>query len=73
MENIKKLERRFPGRIFFSFIDNQLHIAINHQKDSFEPPIFSPINESFINEIVADILIIQDIVNELKLNRKIFK
>lgn len=73
MENIKKLERRFPGRIFFSFIENQLHIAINHQKDSFEPPIFSPIDESFINEIVVDILIIQDIVNELRLNRNIFK
>lgn len=73
MENIKKLEQRFPGRIFFSFIESQLHIAINQSKDSFEPPIFSPIDDSFINEMVADIKIIQEIVNELRLNRKIFK
>lgn len=73
MENIKKLEKRFPGKIYLSFIGNQVHIAIYDSKDSFEPPIFSPINDAFIDNIVADILITQEIINELKLNRKIFK
>lgn len=73
MENIKKLERKFPGSIYFSFIENQLHIAIYHSKDSFEPPVFSKLDESLINELVSDIVVLQEIVNELKLNRKIFK
>jgi Protein of unknown function (DUF3137) len=73
MENIKKLEARYPGRIYFSFIGSQLHVAIYNSKDSFEPPIFSPINDLFINTQIQDILIIDNIVQELKLNRKIFK
>lgn len=73
LENIKKLESSYPGRIYFSFIGSQLHIAVYNSKNAFEPPIWSPIDERFIDAQVADILILKDIVNELKLNRKIFK
>ncbi len=73
MENIKKLERRFPGRIYFSFIGSELHIAIYHSKNSFEPPVFSSIDDQFMSAQVEDILILQDIVKELRLNRNIFK
>jgi hypothetical protein len=73
MEQIKLLERRYPGQIYFSFIGTKLHIAINGAKNSFEPPMFSPLTDHFIEEQVKDIMIIQEIVQELKLNRKIFK
>lgn len=73
MENIKTLERRFPGRIYFSFIGNELHIGIYNSKNAFEPPIFSPLDDQFITSQVQDILILQDIVKELRLNRNIFK
>lgn len=71
--NMKKLEKRFPGKIYFSFIGSQLHIAIYNSKNSFEPPVFSPIDDDFINKQVEDVLILQEIVKELKLNRDIFK
>jgi len=71
--NMKKLESRFPGKIYFSFIGSELHIAIYNSKDSFEPPIFSSLDDAFIDAQVQDIMILQDIVNELKLNINIFK
>ncbi len=71
--NMKKLEQRFPGKIYFSFIGSQLHIAIYNSKNSFEPPIFSSIDENFINEQIQDVIILQEIVKELRLNRDIFK
>ncbi len=73
LENMKDIEKRFPGKIYFSFIGTELHIAIYDSKDSFEPPIFSPIDDAFVQTQVQDIMILQDIVNELKLNRNIFK
>ncbi len=73
MVNMKKLESRYPGRIYFSFIGSQLHIAIYNNKNSFEPPLFSPVDDRFIDEQVQEINILREIVNELKLNRRIFK
>ncbi|QVK18091.1 DUF3137 domain-containing protein [Mycoplasmatota bacterium] len=73
MVNMKNLEKRFPGRIYFSFIGSQLHIAIYSSADSFEPPIFKPIDDAFVSSQVEDILILKQIVEELRLNRKIFK
>lgn len=73
MEKIKELERRYPGKIYFSFIGKQLHIGIYNSKDAFEPPIWTPLNDEFVESQILDILILKDIVNELKLNRKIFK
>ena len=57
------------------FIDNKLHVAINDNKDAFEPPRpFKPINEQAENEkIYQDIKTITDYIEFLKLDRKLFK
>lgn len=73
MESMKQLERNHPGKMYFSFIDNRLTIAINGAQNSFEPSLFRPIDQSFIAEQLADIKMIQSIVHELRLNKNIFK
>ncbi|MDF2700275.1 MAG: hypothetical protein K0Q49_1833 [Haloplasmataceae bacterium] len=73
MEKIKVLEKRYPGKIYFSFIGTKLHIAVYNSANGFEPPIWSPIDDNFIQSQVQDILILKDIIDELKLNRNIFK
>lgn len=73
MEKIKELEKKYPGRIYMSFIGTELHIAVNGAKNAFEAPVFRPIDEKFIEEQLYDLKLIQDMVHELRLNRNIFK
>ncbi|ERJ12346.1 DUF3137 domain-containing protein [Haloplasma contractile] len=73
MERMKELERANPGHIYFSFIKNQLHVALYNNKDTFEPPLFKPFDRQIIEEQMRDLELIKDIVHELKLNIKIFK
>lgn len=71
--NMMELEKRHRGTIFFSFINNELHVAIYDGSDSFEAPIFRKIDQSFIDEQIADLKIMENIIKELKINRNIFK
>ncbi len=73
MEAIQKLERRHPGRISMSFYDNQLFIAINNNKNTFELNFFKRIDIEMLKEFKADLLVIRDFIETLKLNTKIFK
>lgn len=73
IENIKEFERKNPGKVYFSFIGSKLHIAVNGAKNTFEAPIYRPISDEFMLEQINDIKLIQNIVHELRLNRKIFK
>ena len=73
MEAIMELERNNPGSIALSFHGNKLNIGLNNSKGTFELNIFKEINKGLIDVYKRDLLLIRDIVLELKVNRNIFK
>ena len=74
MEKIKTLTNKLNCGIMFAFVDNKLHIAINNNEDSFEANVFKIINEEEIKEsITSDIDLITNFVEELKLDKDLFR
>lgn len=72
MDALLNFEKNNKGHISFSFIGSKLYIAINNFRDTFELRLFRKIDQSTIEEFKRDLLVIHDIVRELKLNKKIF-
>lgn len=72
---LQTIAEKHKYRILFGFIDNKLLIALNDGKDSFEPPKPNQkINEKEeLKKVSEDIKIITDFVDQLSLNRKLFK
>jgi hypothetical protein len=73
MEKLQEFELKNKGNILFSFIDDKLYIGINNFKDTFELRMFRNIDDSTFEEFKRDLLVIRDVVQELKLNNNIFK
>lgn len=73
MERIMELEKAHPGRIGFSFTGENLYIAINNNKDTFELKMFKPVDDQMVEEFKKDLVAVREIVLLLKLNNKIFK
>ena len=73
MESLLEFEKNNKGNISFSFIDNFLHIGINNFRDTFELKMFRTLDESTFDEFKQELLVIKDVITELKLNRSIFK
>jgi len=72
MQALLDFERNNKGHISFSFIGTKLYIAINNFRDTFELRLFRKIDQSTIDEFKRDLLVIHEVVRELKLNKKIF-
>ena len=74
MDSMTELREKTNGALIFCFCRNQLHIGVNNRRDAFEPPIFRPIDvESAISDISYDVSIITRFVDELNLDRKVYK
>lgn len=74
MEKIKNLSNTIKGKILLCFINNQLHVGIQNNKDSFEHSIYRKINEDkVIDEIIKDIKLITNFVDELDLDNDLFR
>lgn len=75
MNNILTLGEKHKGKILLCFIDSHLLVGLNDGKDAFEPPsVFKPIDEQAeVKKVTEEINLITGFVDELKLNRKIFK
>lgn len=73
MEALMTFEQKNKGTIQFSFIDNLLYIGINNFRDTFELQMFKTLDNSTFDEFKRDLLVIKDVITELKLNRNIFK
>jgi len=73
MEALMSFEQKNKGSVSFSFIDNYLYIGVNNFKDTFELQMFRKLDESVFEEFKRDLLVIQDVVKELRLNNNIFK
>ena len=71
MERIQKLSDLHNGRIMVCFADGKMHIGINNNIDSFEPPSpIAPIDEKKeFDKVINDIKVITNIVDEIKLIR----
>lgn len=75
IDRIEQLSAASQGKLLLCFIGNKLHVAIDDKKDAFEPPSpFRPINQQAESaKVRQDIKAITDLVDFLKLDRKLFK
>lgn len=75
MVKIQDIAAHYKNSLLLGFIDNKLLIALNDGKDSFEPPKASqPIDEQAETQKVNEgIKVITDFVDNLNLDRKLFK
>lgn len=75
MVKIQDIATHYNNGLLLGFIDNKLLIALNDGKDSFEPPKASqPIDEQAETQKVNEgIKVITDFVDDLNLDRKLFK
>ena len=73
MEALMRFEQKNKGKIYFSFLNNKLFIGINNFKDTFELRLFGKLDERVFDEFKNDLLVIKEVIMELKLNNNIFK
>jgi hypothetical protein len=73
MEALMQFEKNNKGTIQFSFIGNRLCIGINNFRDTFELQMFRKLDDSVFEEFKRDLLVIKEVITELKLNNNIFK
>jgi|AntRauTorckE6833_2_1112554.scaffolds.fasta_scaffold00461_11 hypothetical protein len=73
MESLMSLEKKHPGNLGFSFLDTQLHVAIHNRQSAFSIRPFSKMDTTLLSRFDEDLNIIYDIVDDLKLNKDIFK
>lgn len=75
IEKIQAIGEKYNYEIILGFIDNKLLVGINNGKDSFEPPsCSSPIDEKAeLAKVSEDIKIITELVDQLKLSKKLFQ
>jgi hypothetical protein len=75
MVKIMTISERYKNKLLLGFLNNNLLVALDDGKDSFEPPKFTkPIDEKAeMEKIHNDIKIITDFVDQLSLDKKLFK
>ena len=74
MERVQNLAARNKGKLMFCFTGNRLHIAINDNKDSFEPgSVFKrPDEEKLTQKLRGEIAMITQFIDELSLDNDLF-
>jgi hypothetical protein len=73
MESIRDLNAKISGKLVLCFVASKLHVGVHNNKDAFEPPIFRTIDETLFAEIENDIKVITSFIDELNLDRNIYK
>lgn len=73
MERMMELEKTHSGQLGFSFIDNKMFIAIHNNHSILEVRMFRKLDDSLIESFKNDFRLLDDLVKELKLNKKIYK
>ena len=72
MQNILNFKKKSKKEIYLSFRNSKIFIAIS-SKDMFEPNPFKPLNDfDIIKEYYESFVLVVGIVDELKLNRRIW-
>ncbi|HEY8389354.1 MAG TPA: DUF3137 domain-containing protein [Clostridia bacterium] len=70
MEALLKLRYLVDGQIMLAFCEGKLHIALHNQENAFEPSINQMMLPAYEQKIMAEILIITQIIDELIINLK---
>ena len=74
MENLSRLRTKFNAPLSAVFLKNEIFIAIDLRKDSFEPDLKKPINSNeSIQSYIAGVSDFVEIVHDLELNKNIWK
>lgn len=74
MEKIKRLTSDIKGKILLCFIDNELHVGLYNNEDSFEHNVYKKIDEEKINDNISrDIRIITSFIDQLNLDNSLFR
>lgn len=73
MESIRDLNAKISGKLILCFVANKLHVGVHNNRDAFEPPLFRSIDGTVFAEIENDIKVITSFVDELNLDRNIYK
>ena len=74
MENFTRLRTKFSAPLSAVFLKNEIFIAIDLRKDSFEPDLKKPINSNeSIQSYIAGVSDFVEIVHDLELNKNIWK
>lgn len=72
MERMTQLKRKFDKPMMFSFVDNRIHIAIASPTGLFSWDMESLKSEKAIEELYHDVSTCIGIINDLKLERRIW-
>ena len=73
MEALMKAKAQADGQVLFCFVDSKLHVAVNNRRDSFEPPVWKPIDRETVRKAVeTDMSLITDLVDTLNLDERLF-
>ena len=67
------LEKANPGSISIAINSNKLALALNNNKDTFSLRMNQPISDSIFKTFKKEMDVINQIIEELSLNNKIFK
>lgn len=74
MERMKKLKDMIDGNLLFCFIDNRLHIAVENNKDLFEPSFYKMATlEQDQKKAFDEMKIITEFIDVLQLDNTLFK
>lgn len=72
MQRILKLKQKFGSKLYLSFIESKVYIAISSSKNRFEPTILSKLDMSLIREYKEDLDLIVGVVDDLNLNNRVW-
>ncbi len=73
MARITDFKKKSGQKIYLSFIDSKVYVAISYTKNLFEPKIFSTLmNFELIREYFQDLQLATGIVDDLNLNTRIW-
>ena len=73
MQHLMEFNDMIKGDLLLCFVNNRLHLAINNNKDSFEPNVFRKINiRNEMGLIKEDLELIFKFVDTLKLDTRLF-
>ena len=74
MENLTVLRTKFNAPLSAVFLKNEIFIAIDLRKDSFEPDLKKPINSNeSVQNYISSISDFLQIMRDLELNKNIWK
>lgn len=71
MEALLKTQQKIEGRLYFGFVNNQFHVAIDNHENAFEASLWSSVTEQDGLRVKREINMITGLIELLKLEQNI--